>query len=618
MSTKENLTCKSINELTLGENSKKFCFHIPTYQRGYRWEEEEVKKLLEDLDSFFKAKEQSKTPGSDCFVGEFYCLQPITVVERDILEDEFLHYEVIDGQQRLTTIYILLQTLGHQEDCFRICFDRDQGSDTKEREDFLLDIANQKEPEAGFSRVDYFFMYQAYDTINKWKDNYKNNKNNKSIHKLLGNILDDVKVIWYELAPDKNPREVFRHINDGKLPLTDSELVKAMLLSSNRFAKEVDISSDREKYIRIEQEQIARLWDEMEHMLHRPLFWTFIYPHQQKMSTHLDFLFDLVRKQLSEAEQAKENLIIYFERILSDGNQFSVVWDKAREIFRTLQDWYENPLYYHLIGYLTNYAKIGIGGFVQILDLYGEKSKAGFRAELKGKIRKYIKISESEIDSLSYDSTAADKRGKADILNVLVLFNALETNALGNRFIFQPSDDVWSVEHIFAQSSQLIKDADQIGWLQKYKRHIEITQNLLSEEQQSELEESKLLERIDLFTSGKEGGFEELFMEILNKLETPGSEIDSICNFALISKTDNSILSNSPFYEKREKVLGMHHSGKHIPQGTVNVFTKAYTKAGAATNLDYWSADDGERYKSRIAEVIKDYLTEDNIDGKYR
>lgn len=70
----ENLRSISINDLIVGENGKKICFVIPSYQRGYRWDEEHIITLLEDLREFHNA-----LVSKDASVGEFYCLQPIVV-----------------------------------------------------------------------------------------------------------------------------------------------------------------------------------------------------------------------------------------------------------------------------------------------------------------------------------------------------------------------------------------------------------------------------------------------------------------------------------------------------------------------------------------------------------
>lgn len=72
-------------------------YYIPEYQRGYRWEQTQVLDLLQDLYAFFIGDTK----------GQFYCLQPI-VVKKKQMNDE-LWYEVIDGQQRLTTIRIIMQ-----------------------------------------------------------------------------------------------------------------------------------------------------------------------------------------------------------------------------------------------------------------------------------------------------------------------------------------------------------------------------------------------------------------------------------------------------------------------------------------------------------------------------
>ena len=87
----------------LGKN-----FFVPSYQRGFRWTEQQVNELLEDIWEFSNIKNKSEN--------EFYCLQPIVIKEcdderkrRNNLDGTW--YEVIDGQQRLTTLTILLRAI---------------------------------------------------------------------------------------------------------------------------------------------------------------------------------------------------------------------------------------------------------------------------------------------------------------------------------------------------------------------------------------------------------------------------------------------------------------------------------------------------------------------------
>jgi hypothetical protein len=129
-----NLESKAIDKLCFGYNEKKYRFHIPTYQRGYRWDEHVI-KLVEDLLEFQHGKEVNRN------IGNYYCLQPIVVKKRPELDnDKEVCYEVIDGQQRLITIFILLKVFNYIKEGFRISFERDH--DQKEREIYLCNIEN--------------------------------------------------------------------------------------------------------------------------------------------------------------------------------------------------------------------------------------------------------------------------------------------------------------------------------------------------------------------------------------------------------------------------------------------------------------------------------------------
>lgn len=68
-------------------------FNIPDYQRGYKWDADDVRKLLDDLQKF-----GDSSPNEEAF----YCLQNITLIQNGNI------LNVVDGQQRLTTLYILL------------------------------------------------------------------------------------------------------------------------------------------------------------------------------------------------------------------------------------------------------------------------------------------------------------------------------------------------------------------------------------------------------------------------------------------------------------------------------------------------------------------------------
>ena len=113
-------------------------FVVESYQRGYRWSEYEIKHLLEDIDEI---------PD-----GQNYCLQPVVVKNVDG------GYELIDGQQRLTTLYLIMKHLTMELD-YSIEYVTREGS--KE----LLDNIEKIDLKAQSSNLDELFIKKAYTTI---------------------------------------------------------------------------------------------------------------------------------------------------------------------------------------------------------------------------------------------------------------------------------------------------------------------------------------------------------------------------------------------------------------------------------------------------------------------
>ena len=86
--------------------SPKFVFEIPDYQRAYSWTTENLKQLVEDINDSIKLNEDR-----DFENFEPYFIGSIVLCGKEYKEDGFGRYEVIDGQQRLTTFVILIYEL---------------------------------------------------------------------------------------------------------------------------------------------------------------------------------------------------------------------------------------------------------------------------------------------------------------------------------------------------------------------------------------------------------------------------------------------------------------------------------------------------------------------------
>jgi uncharacterized protein with ParB-like and HNH nuclease domain len=124
-------------------------FYIPAYQRGYRWDPDvEVKTLLNDINSIDKLAP--------------YCLQPVVVKTRN---DGTNQYELIDGQQRLTTIYLILSTVKKFIPSLEVNFSLDFETRPESRK-FLSEINVIDTDNYKPHNIDEDYILKAYREIN--------------------------------------------------------------------------------------------------------------------------------------------------------------------------------------------------------------------------------------------------------------------------------------------------------------------------------------------------------------------------------------------------------------------------------------------------------------------
>ncbi len=213
--SESSICLKSVSSLLTDEEGNPTRFWIPSYQRGYRWTPRQVTQLLDDIWDFVQNSEGGPRTA-------FYCLQPL-VINR--LDDG--RCEVVDGQQRLTTIHIILTFLNDivsilGKNRFIISFETRAESSGK----FLLDIDLGRAGE----NIDFWHICAAYEAVAAWFAGRDGSHKLKFVQGLLN---DDeagrnVKVIWFELADADNPVDAFTRLNVGKIPLTNDELVRAL------------------------------------------------------------------------------------------------------------------------------------------------------------------------------------------------------------------------------------------------------------------------------------------------------------------------------------------------------------------------------------------------------
>jgi len=578
-----NLDRKTISEIT-GR------FYIPDYQRGYRWGRKQVIQLLDDI-------AESKNA---------YYLQPIVLCKH---KDDKYDYDVVDGQQRLTTLYLLYKSLEQiwikmQAMPFSLLKEEEVKPhysieyETRKQSGDYLSAINEKTLSDAVVFPDYLYMYHAFQAASSWFAEHT-----EMIPVVSKALRERVKIIWYEVTDNVDARDVFKRLNIGKIKLTNSELVKALFLSSS--ASNID-----EK----EKDHIVEQWDGIERELHDKKFWAFLTNKDKtQYATRIDLLFDIIANK-EDNDPDEYSTFLYFDSLLKGTKNRLDAWNKIYLDFLRLRDWFNDRELYHKIGYLVTVSDSK--ELSKLLKRAKEDSmtNTSFRASLDRDIKKTVDFSPLYLEDLSYD------KNYYEIEKVLTLFNVLSTLQLledSQRYPFDNHKAIaggWSLEHIHAQQSMtLTKAAEWKEWVRLHKKSLERFREMqiLAEADQAIIDEiDALLERMSNYP-----GTEEEFRYINAKFATvvvSGKDDnysdykDLMSNMALLGRNDNSVLNNSQFDVKRLIVTTKLISESYVPICTQRVFLKAYT--GEDNQLFFWGASDRDAYLKAIESVLKPYL----------
>lgn len=576
-----NISIKPISDLL------KYKFFIPSYQRGYRWTEQQVTDLLNDINQFEPAQITNTNEET------WYCLQPIVVKirpqdttpsfrenlseisknetdkiaisnTRKLIEevDNQKYWEVIDGQQRLTTIYLILYCL-NQLKPFDLEYETREGS-----ENYLKKELGKKVID--YSNIDYFHISIAYKTISDWLKEKKEEKFELKFN-------DYTKVIWYESSKNEDSIDVFTRINSGKIPLTNAELIKALFLNSSNFS-----NADPEK-LRFKQLEIASEWDRIEYALQDDSFWYFINKSENNLATRIEFIFNLMSNNKSDD---KYSTFHFFNDKFKTNSEKDIInnWQQIKKQFQTLLEWYNNRELYHKIGYLITFGF----GVNEILKEKVEKSKTDFSNWVNEKIN-------AEIDGVNMDTLEYNETYVRQILLLQNIQTMLNNQNETNRFPFDRyKKEHWDVEHIHAIATEVkVKKENQTEWL---KNNFIKTKDHQNEDINNQIEQ--------LINSGstiEEDKFDYIVDYVL------GEEDNSLRNLCLLDRGTNRSYKNDSFKEKRKKIIEREVDGTFIPICTKNVFMKYYSSD--VNDLQVWNENDKKSYFDEIKKVLNQYLS---------
>lgn len=567
MSSNSQLALKSVAEIA--KNNLKF--FIPDYQRGYRWEKEQVEDLLNDLVEFF----QSGKP--------LYCLQPLVVVKREADE-----WEVVDGQQRLTTLFLVLSHLPGKHPGFEIRYQRHKehfdGLSQKRWEKLRRnDLDDRKIP-------DLHYIGTAANQIKEFLE--KNPEQCSLLQKLTDTSKPPASFIWYQL-PKEDSIAAFTRLNAGKIPLTDVELIRALFLRSDSEQTEP------------ERLRIATAWDQMEKRLNDDEFWSFAAPADYNPVNRIELVFQMVTGRL--LDQQDHELFHHFEkRILNQ--RARETWEELERAFSALEEWHDDHALFHLIGYLSNTAEAKHTAVWILYCGYWRSShvttKDSFRKALKGIIKNRL-VGNQDIQSYLNNL----KYGKSDIRKPLLCFNlaTLMNERHGTvRFSFHAfQSQGWDVEHIHSQAPKDLTGKELDDFLNMYRNHfkrIKTQDDLLNEiecaigSQADESERSALYQKC-------------LEWEKVEELDEDA--LHSMANLALLDSETNRGYKNASYKVKRAWILDPDRQHIYIPPCTRSVFTKSYT--AEADELLRWNLgheQDGDSYVLAMANALTSFFKE--------
>ncbi|NRB39197.1 MAG: DUF262 domain-containing protein [Pseudomonadales bacterium] len=618
VASNNTLILKTISEL-LSLN-----FFVDDYQRGYKWLPQQVEELLNDIHEF--------EPLND----SFYCLQPVVVKHHGPEETgEKGRWELIDGQQRMTTIYMILSYLNNE--VYQIDYKTRASSseflqhyltktlESKDWDDFLgLQGGGDSLTAAELDNVDNYHFYTAYRSIHDWFTHDARFSEAADKQRWLVKLLQSTKVIWYaareaDEAIDKQKSiDIFMRINSGKIPLTNAELIKALFL---HYAAD---NSDKELAL-LQQSEMAQQWDAIEHGLQDEEFWYFLNRKAatSTSATRIELLFDLISckpksgKKAGVATQDKFFAFNYFNDQLKNAkderHQVLRCWHQVKEGYYRLLEWYNNDELYHLCGFLISR---NIRSIEQLWDLAGEKSKSEYITALKGiinhNLHEYFRSDDQkslEFSQLQYGTSAREK-----LISCLMLFNIGVHRNNRTRLSFKTYCEIsWDLEHIHAQQSKPLDDQKQADiWFVDQK-------NLLATEDIPSNDTEELKELLDQWNGHRNTDLKDAkklhlnYLELLAKIvgDFKDDEMDSLDNLCLLSDTVNRGIGNEIFSIKRQMIINYEKgdavgNGKRfIPIATKQVFSKYYSES--VSQMYKWSSMDRNAYRKALIDGFKYY-----------
>ena len=599
---------RSVSEIFNDSQLKQIYYNIPDYQRGYEWGENNVRLLLEDLKKFLDKIYISDT---DKFLDDklFYCLQHITIISKDNGE----YYNVVDGQQRLTTIAIILAYFG-KADLLKGKLKYSSREDTGEflnNEIFTRKYWEQNDKEEDVKHKDEFYIRAAANMVQTWdKEQTWNSNQRKRYIEILPNR---TKLIVNVVSG--NEEMIFANINGAKAELDGADLLRAVQITHSSKEKYEITHSDNSNEVNEYRVKMGMLLDEINNWCGQKDVRTFLGRFLKDDSFDksgfneklypINYLYRMMYEMHPDNNMPFEFRFFEYGLDIKGNGVGDDNWEmyiELKRIYGFVRDWYESDEIYHYLSYLFSTFKSKVN-FVAIYKTWeNSKGKLSFITELKKEISKYI-LEIYSSDGENNEEPAKEKlkndlanlsfswyHNKESLVKILILLDVIYSCKSKyrlpiNYFVSKGED----IEHIGCQTPNEEDLNNREKWLEYIKKlndyKFDIDKGRLDEWWEKLLKEQEV---IDDVTSN-----------IIDELNSYG--LNSIGNLVLLHSSQNRSYRNASFNTKKSIIIEDYYNNKYS--------IRPYTlKAFSSNHTSMWTLEDIKKSTETLAHDIIDFL----------
>ena len=599
---------RSVSEIFNDSQLKQIYYNIPDYQRGYEWGENNVRLLLEDLKKFLDKIYISDT---DKFLEDklFYCLQHITIISKDNGE----YYNVVDGQQRLTTIAIILAYFG-KADLLKGKLKYSSREDTGEflnNEIFTRKYWEQNDKEEDVKHKDEFYIRAAANMVQTWdkEQTWNSNQRKRYIEILLNRTKLIVNVV------SGNEEMIFANINGAKAELDGADLLRAVQITHSSKEKYEITHSDNSNEVNEYRVKMGMLLDEINNWCGQKDVRTFLGRFLKDDSFDksgfneklypINYLYRMMYEMHPDNNMPFEFRFFEYGLDIKGNGVGDDNWEmyiELKRIYGFVRDWYESDEIYHYLSYLFSNFKSKVN-FVAIYKTWeNSKGKLSFITELKKEISKYI-LEIYSSDGENNEEPAKEKlkndlanlsfswyHNKESLVKILILLDVIYSCKSKyrlpiNYFVSKGED----IEHIGCQTPNEEDLNNREKWLEYIKKlndyKFDIDKGRLDEWWEKLLKEQEV---IDDVTSN-----------IIDELNSYG--LNSIGNLVLLHSSQNRSYRNASFNTKKSIIIEDYYNDKYS--------IRPYTlKAFSSNHTSMWTLEDIKKSTETLANDIIDFL----------